>query len=83
MAKKKGEVGIVEALREAVRDAERRGVTRYQIAKNSGVSESQLSKLMATEPERHRVPRLDTAEKIAAGAGFKLAIETINNSKAN
>jgi DNA-binding phage protein len=63
---------IVAELRKAIATAERRGQTRYQIAKVSGVDESQLSKLV----NHQRIPRLDTAEKIVKAMGGRLVIDT-------
>ena len=51
--------------------AETRGLTRYRIAQVSGVSQAQLSKLLLQQ----RIPRLDTAEKIAQAIGCRLSIQ--------
>lgn len=58
-------------LKEAVRDAERKGTTRYRIAKKSGVSQAQLSRFVAGTV----APRLDTAERIARAIGRKLTLK--------
>jgi transcriptional regulator with XRE-family HTH domain len=63
---------IVEELRNAVREAENRGTTRYRIAQNCDVSEAQLSRFMAGE----NVPKLDTAEKILDAIGRRFQIES-------
>jgi DNA-binding phage protein len=62
--------GIVEQLRQAIRAAGRRGVSQYRLARLSGVSQAQLSKLLSEE----RIPRLDTAEKIVRALGAQLSI---------
>ena len=61
---------IVEELRRAIARAGRHGLTRYRLAKLSGVDQSQLSKLVRVQ----RVPRLDTAEKIVRALGGRLVI---------
>ena len=61
---------VAEQLRRAILAAEKRGMTRYAIAKASGVSQAQLSKLMREQ----RSPRLDTAEKIVRALGKRLTI---------
>lgn len=60
MAKK---LNIEQQLRKAIKDAEKRGVTRYQISKASGVSQALLG-VFVNDPKRHI--RADMAEKIAA-----------------
>jgi DNA-binding phage protein len=57
-------------LLKAIRDAEKAGVTRYQISKLSGVSQGQLSRMMKLQ----QLPRLDTAERIAKALGMKLIL---------
>jgi len=59
-----------DRLRTAIRQAERRGVTRYQIAKASGVSEAQLSRIMSGDVS----PRLDTADAIAKAIGVRITL---------
>lgn len=61
---------IVKQLIRAVRDAEKRGITRYRIAKDAGVEQSQISRLMSGES----IPRLDTAEKIAKALDLRLTL---------
>ena len=61
---------LVEQLRQTIRRAEKRGVSRYRIARLSGVSEGQLSRLMHGSV----VPRLDSAERIARAIGCKIVI---------
>jgi transcriptional regulator with XRE-family HTH domain len=58
------------SLRNAIRDAESRGITRYRIAKVSGVDETNLSRIMAGQI----VPRMDTAERIAAALGCSIQL---------
>jgi transcriptional regulator with XRE-family HTH domain len=61
---------LVERLKDAIRSAERRGITRYRIAQESGISEGQLSRLMSGKV----APRLDTSARIADAAGFNIKI---------
>jgi len=57
-------------LLKAIRDAEKAGVTRYQISKLSGVSQAQICRMM----QGQRLPRLDTAERLANAIGMKLIL---------
>jgi transcriptional regulator with XRE-family HTH domain len=59
-----------EQLRRAIREAERRGVTRYQMAKMAKMPQSQLSRIATGES----VPKLDTAERIAGAIGYTLIV---------
>jgi transcriptional regulator with XRE-family HTH domain len=61
---------LVGQLRAAIRAAEKRGVSRYRIARLSGVSEGQLSRLMHGSV----APRLDSAERIVHALGRKIVI---------
>lgn len=61
---------IVDQLIRAIKAAERRGVTRYRIAKDAGLYQSQLTRLM----NREAAPRLDTAERIATALGLKFTL---------
>ncbi len=67
---------IVVRLREAIRDAEKRGITQYRIAKESGVSAGQLSRLMHGKV----APRLDTAERIARAIGCEIQLIPLKGS---
>ena len=64
-------LSIGEQLKRAIEQAERRGLTRYQIAKLSGISEGQLSRLFNGTV----TPRTDTAERIAAALGYRFRME--------
>ena len=64
--------GIVGELRRSIAQAQRRGVTRYQIAKKTGLSQAMLSRFMAGQ----NVPKLDTAERIAQAIGRRLILAT-------
>ena len=57
-----------EKLATAIAQAERRGVTRYAIARDSGVNKETV----ANVAEGRVIPRLDTAEKIADVLGLKI-----------
>ena len=61
---------LADSLRNEIRRAERRGITQYRIAKESGVSAGQLSRLMHGKV----VPRLDTAERIARAIGCEIRL---------
>jgi len=67
---------IADQLRQLIRKAEKKGTTRYQIAKVSGVSEAQLSRLMSGDA----APRIDTTERILAAIGHKLTIVKVDNA---
>lgn len=61
---------IVDDLRRAVAQAQRRGVSRYRMAKDTGLSQAMLSRFMAGKT----VPMLDTAQRIAQGVGRRLVL---------
>ena len=61
---------IVEALRRAIRKAEKRGITRYRVAKETGLSQGQLSRFLHGEI----VPKLDNAQRIAQAIGLRLVL---------
>ena len=61
---------LVERLKQEIGRAERHGVSRYRIARLSGVSEGQLSRLMHGSVAH----RLDSAERIAFALGRKIVI---------
>lgn len=67
-------ITIADRLRAEIVRAEKRGITRYRIAQESGVSQSQLSRFAAGENE----PKLSTAEKICEAIGVRLAISRRN-----
>jgi transcriptional regulator with XRE-family HTH domain len=62
--------GIAAELRRAIRNAERRGTTRYQIAKAARMPQSQVGRVASGESD----PTLGTAERIARAIGYKIAI---------
>lgn len=61
---------ITDELRAAIRSAGKRGITRYRIAKITGLSQGQLSRFMAGQYSM----RLTNAEKIAAAIGKRLIL---------
>lgn len=61
---------ITDQLRTAIRQAERRGLTRYRISKLTGLSQSNLSRFLAGEYSL----RLENAAKIAAAVGKRLSL---------
>jgi transcriptional regulator with XRE-family HTH domain len=63
---------IAKQLQQAIKQAERAGVSRYAIAKAAGVALPVLIRVA----NGGTIPRLDTADKIARAIGKKL---TINN----
>jgi len=64
------ELLLSEQLRRAIAKAERRGVTRYRIAKTSGLTESQVKRIA----EATNVPMIDTAARLADAIGLRLAL---------
>jgi transcriptional regulator with XRE-family HTH domain len=64
------QVKIVDELQRAIAQAEKRGVTKYAIAKAAGMPRSQLTRIASGES----VPKLDTAERIAQVIGCRLTI---------
>jgi transcriptional regulator with XRE-family HTH domain len=60
----------VQQLQKAIALAQRRGMTRYAIAKSAGMKQAQLSRIADGE----NVPRLDTAERIAKAIGASLIL---------
>ena len=60
--------GLVDQIRRAV---EASGETRYAIAKASGVSQGQLSRLVSGE----RAMTVDTIERLADYLGLRITIE--------
>ena len=64
---------VANALRQAIARAERRGMTRYAIAKAASMPRSQLTRVAVGQT----VPTLTTAERIAKAIGCKLAIVPI------
>ena len=75
MARNK-QTSISEQLRQAIRQAERSGLTRYKIAKAAGIHQSQLTRLLARGP----TPRADTADKIAAALGKVFVLAKLKNT---
>jgi transcriptional regulator with XRE-family HTH domain len=63
---------IVDELRKAIAQAEKRGLTRYRIAKLSGMALPVLVRIA----NGTTIPRLDTAAKIASGIGCRLTLIT-------
>lgn len=59
---------IADRLRAEIAKAEKRGITRSQIARDSGVSQATLS-LFVNDPDRSI--RLDFAERIAEAIGLR------------
>jgi len=57
---------IADDLRRAIAQAERKGQTRYAIAKAAGLAESQVLRIAKGET----IPTLDTAERLAKGIGI-------------
>jgi DNA-binding phage protein len=61
---------IVDELQRAIAQAEKRGMTRYAIAKAARMPQSQVGRIASGES----VPKLDTAQRVAQVIGFRLAI---------
>jgi DNA-binding phage protein len=64
---------IEDELRRAIAQAERRGMTRYAIARAAKMPRSQMTRIATGE----NVPKLDTAERVAQVIGYKLALVPI------
>lgn len=62
---------IAEQLQRAISEAERRGITRYRIAKLSGVSQQTIHNIADGTSAR---PRVDVAERVARAIGYKLTL---------
>jgi transcriptional regulator with XRE-family HTH domain len=62
---------LLPAIKQAVLEAEGRGITRYRIAKETGVSQAALSRLMSGE----RGVSVETAERLAGFLGLTIRIE--------
>ena len=62
--------GIADELRRAIGRAHRRGVTKYRIAKATGLPQSTVGRVASGET----VPNLETAERIAKAIGCRLAV---------
>lgn len=61
---------ILKQLRQALAQAERRGMTRYRIAKTAGVAPVIITRIMRLTTR----PRLDIAERIAQAVGYQLTL---------
>jgi DNA-binding phage protein len=61
---------IAEQLRRAIKDAERRGMSRYAIAKAAGLSMGHFYRVARD----NGTPRIDVAEKILDTIGLQLTI---------
>ena len=68
---------IAEQLRRAIAQAERRGMTRYAIAKATELPQSAIGRIAKGE----NVPTLTTAERIAKVIGYKLTLAPIVEKK--
>ena len=60
-----------EQLRRIVERAERRGVTRYRIATDAGVSKSTLTNILDGSTTN---PRVDVVERIAGALGYEVRL---------
>ena len=70
MAMSKTAHGIVKQLQAAIAKAEKRGMSRYALAKRAGVAQTVVHRCA----DGVTVPRLDVAEKLAKAAGYRLTI---------
>jgi transcriptional regulator with XRE-family HTH domain len=61
---------IGEQLRQAIAQAERRGMTRAQVAILSGMTDSQIKRVAEGESR----PRIDTAARIAHVIGYRIEL---------
>jgi len=70
MAMSKRTKSIADELRQVIAEAEKRGMTRYAIAKAAKMPRSQMTRIASGE----NIPKLDTAERIVGVIGYKLAL---------
>lgn len=68
---------VLNVLRAAIKQAEAEGISRYRIAKESGVPQSALSRLMNGE----RGLSIESVERLAVALGFGITIEPKGKSK--
>ena len=68
---KKSKKAVADQLRKAIAQAERRGMTRYQIAKAAEISQTTMTRFY----NGHGQLRLDIAERIADALGGKLKLD--------
>lgn len=73
MTKTKRTKTIAAELRRAIAQAERKGMTRYAIAKAAKMPRSQMTRIASGE----NVPKLDTAERVAQVIGYRIALVPI------
>lgn len=59
-----------EKLAAAIARAERRGVTRYALSRDSGVNRQAVTNIANGDT----VPRMDTAEKLAEALGYRIEL---------
>ena len=64
---------VAKELRRAIRQARRRGMTQYKIAKAAGMAQAQLGRIARGE----NVPTLTTAERIVQAIGCRIVIVAI------
>jgi len=57
-----------------IRQAEKRGVTRYQLARLAGVNQSQLSRIY----KDGAIPKADTIDAIAKALGYEVRLVPVN-----
>ena len=62
---------VADLLRQAIRKAERQGVTRYQIAKAAGISHTTMTQFYNGTGQL----RLDIAERIAEALGGRIRLD--------
>ena len=67
---------IVNKLLSIIRQAERNGITRYRIAKESGVDAAQLYRIV----HHGAIPGLDKAARIAEALGYDLIFQSKEKS---
>jgi len=70
---KKEPQSIAAKLRKAIAQADRRGISQADIARESGMSRSQVSRVASGAT----TPTLDTAERIAKVIGYRINLERV------
>ena len=64
--------GVLDQLRREIRRAEKRGISRYRIAKLSGVGQATLCRFMSGTLLKMQV---ETAEKLAGALELRIVLE--------
>ena len=69
-----GSTAIIDILIQEIEAAERKGVSRYELARRTGVPQSTLSRLIRRERASLKV---ETVEKLCRELGLELVIRSV------